>query len=322
MNIIHFGWTFVHAVLFEFIIFIPSIFFVKKLFPYYQQAKQKWSAILYCLLASITVYLLAFYSLTFLISTLPAHIENTGDDILYQIDKNRLYLELNPFQFISRIAWIALSFLLVIPINQLMDSNAKYLANKKKFKDIQLNLLQQRLTPHYLFNELNNIYSLSALNDPNFKKYISHFELFFNLIKDGKQKAVVDMNSELQLMRDYLDFQRIRLRDNVSIVLEFEEAPATISILSLSYFILIENAVKHCNYESEDIGHIFTSYKYLDGRSIFFVKNSTLNHNNTPSGKGLSYLTERVNKYYSDDYQLTSKIKDSFYETTLIINHK
>ena len=321
LSVTHYGWSLVHAVLYELIIFIPSILFVKKLYPFYLASGKKWIRFFYVLLTSVAIFLVSFYSLTFVISQLPAHLANTQNLLLSELNKNRIFTEIYPIQFLAQVAWIALSFLLVIPINQLIYSNSKYLENKKNFKALQLKLLQQRLTPHYLFNELNNIYALSALENPDFKKYICHFEKFFQLIKGGKQEAVVDITNELQLVKDYLDFQKIRLRDDVSIVLDFEAFPKRVRILSLSYFILIENAIKHCNYESGEIGHIFISYKYKNGRSIFFVKNSTLNHNNTSSGVGLRYLTERVSKFYQHNYQFSSEIKEGFYETTLIINH-
>ena len=320
-SVTHIGWTTVHAFLFEMISVIPTTLFLFFFYPYYEKSSNKINSFLKISALSIVSYLLSFYSFTYLITLLPSHIEKFEQSISFTNYDNLFYMELNPIQFLPKFAWVSISFLVLIPINKLLQSNSIYLENEKRFKDLQLNLLQQQLTPHYLFNELNNIYSLSILEDSSFKKYISHLEHFLKLIKLGGQKSIVSTKSELDLITNYIEFQQIRLKNNIDIKVHFSEPPMNLEVLSLSYFILIENAIKHCKYTPETKGLITVSFKFENGISTFYVKNSFLKNSSVRIGKGLHNLNERMEKYYSSNHSLLHKMDNSFYKTTLTINH-
>ena len=138
----------------------------------------------------------------------------------------------------------------------------------------EIRLLRNQLDPHVVFNNLNNLYCLSLNHSPavnlNLGKLRSVLSYYF---EDGKQKQV-KLKRELQIIRDYLDLEKLRYGDRLTVDFRVEGDPGGKEISPLLLFPFVENSLEHgCSMESGS-SWIRIYVKIEDGSITFHVANS------------------------------------------------
>ncbi len=115
----------------------------------------------------------------------------------------------------------------------------------------EIRLLRSQLDPHVVFNNLNNLYCLSLNHSPavsaNLGRLRSVLSFYF---VDGK-KEKVNLSRELQAIGDYLNLEKLRYGDRISVDYRTEGDPGQKEIFPLVLFPFIENCLEHgCSTES------------------------------------------------------------------------
>lgn len=110
----------------------------------------------------------------------------------------------------------------------------------------ELQLLKAQIQPHFLFNSLNTIYSLaqdeSATQAAEAVLKLSGMVRF--MLKDSEQDMIL-LEQEIDLVRNYVDLQMLRVGDNVPVKLEIDGNTANRRIAPLLFIPFVENAFKH-----------------------------------------------------------------------------
>ena len=116
---------------------------------------------------------------------------------------------------------------------------------EKARTEAELQNLKSQLNPHFLFNTLNNIYSLIAIN-PDRAQYAVHdlSRLLRHVLYEDNQQFVV-MDHELVFMKSYIDLMSLRLSDKVEVKVDIPEDGKGIQVAPLLFISLVENAFKH-----------------------------------------------------------------------------
>jgi sensor histidine kinase YesM len=115
----------------------------------------------------------------------------------------------------------------------------------------EIRLLRNQLDPHVVFNNLNNIYCLSLNESPDVPVYLGRFRSVLSYyFVDGKRKRV-KIKRELQTIEDYLDLEKLRNGDRISMDFSVEGDPGEKEIFPLVLFPFVENCLEHgCSVES------------------------------------------------------------------------
>jgi len=109
----------------------------------------------------------------------------------------------------------------------------------------ELQLLQQQVNPHFLFNTLNNLYALTlskADSAPDMVMKLS--DLLRYTVYEG-QKSLVSLSQELDYLQNYISLQQIRFGEELSLSIRFPDESNRWQLPPLLLVILIENAFKH-----------------------------------------------------------------------------
>lgn len=186
----------------------------------------------------------------------------------------------------------------------------------------ELNYLRSQTNPHFLFNTLNNIYSLARDKSDLAAESILRLSkiLRFMLYETGGEFIAIEQ--ELQIMRDYIDLEKLRYDESLRINFNHDIEDMKQALPPLLLIPLVENAFKHGVSETRnqpfvDI-HLGVNKRVL----TFIVKNSTGTAAADPQVKeniGLSNLRRQLELLFTE-YNLSVQPGDAEFTATLKIN--
>lgn len=137
--------------------------------------------------------------------------------------------------------------------------------------DSELNLLQEQINPHFLYNALSSISSLAKKNsDGDTCRAILCLSDFYR-ISLNKGKKILPVREEIRMLESYLEVQRFRFGDMIHVEYELEEELLDKEIIKLILQPVVENAIHHGRYDDQEEFHIDIRLFSHAGRMIFTV---------------------------------------------------
>ena len=116
----------------------------------------------------------------------------------------------------------------------------------------ELSFLRSQINPHFLFNSLNNIYSLAYQQSERVLPAIAGLsDLLRYMLYDANEK--VPLEKELEYIRKYIDLQRLRFEQPVKAEFIVPAIPAKFLIPPLLLIPFVENAFKHGEFSNDSV---------------------------------------------------------------------
>ena len=178
---------------------------------------------------------------------------------------------------------------------------------EKARTEAELQNLKSQLNPHFLFNTLNNIYSLIAI-DPDRAQFAVHdlSRLLRHVLYEDRQQFV-SLDQELVFMRSYIELMSLRLSGKVDLQVDIPEDGRGMRVAPLLFITLIENAFKHGISPSEK-SFIHICFRIETDKKIYCrIENSNFpkkDNDRSGSGIGLENLRKRLDFLYPGQYHL------------------
>ncbi|TKG96958.1 hypothetical protein EYV94_00590 [Puteibacter caeruleilacunae] len=175
-------------------------------------------------------------------------------------------------------------------------------------KETKLSELKRQLNPHFLFNALSNIYSIAYLGDKETPNKIMQLSKMLRYVIYDTDVESVSLLKEIDYLKDYIDFQRFKIKRDQQIEFTYEECDTALTIAPLLLLPFIENAFKHSQVAIEPDAWVSIGISTVNDEIIFHVKNTISNQapmeilNN--SGIGLENIKNRLELIYPGKYQL------------------
>jgi sensor histidine kinase YesM len=175
---------------------------------------------------------------------------------------------------------------------------------EKLLKDAELQLLHSRINPHFIFNTLNNIYSLSIVNSPATSDAILRLSSLLRFLVYESGKEAIPVAKELDYIADYVALETIRAPENLEVIfsLEGEKAGVIHPMLLIPF---IENAFKHGRTMKNDTSIVVRIV--TDGQHVrLHTENPVIPKENelTESGIGNSNTQRRLELLYPNRHAL------------------
>jgi len=170
----------------------------------------------------------------------------------------------------------------------------------------ELSFLKAQINPHFLFNTLNNIYSLAVIKDDNTPDSIMKLSNIMRYVTDDGVENYVPLQREIDCITDYIDLQRLRLGSKVQLQYEVKGKLFDKQIAPLILITFIENVFKYglSNNQHSVIVIIISA----EERTInFYCENSIfVTHTNLErSGIGITNTKKRLQYLYPNKHLLT-----------------
>lgn len=188
---------------------------------------------------------------------------------------------------------------------------------EKSRAEAELQNLKSQLNPHFLFNTLNNIYSLIAFSPERAQEAVHDLSRLLRYVLYDSSQPQVPLEKELDFIRNYVELMRIRLPESVDVKTEISSITPDALIAPLLFISLIENAFKHGVSNSQPAFiHLDIHQKgdlvvcYL--RNSYFPKDTE--QDKSGSGIGLKNLRKRLDLIYPNRHIFSCGIDgDNYY---------
>jgi two-component system LytT family sensor kinase len=216
---------------------------------------------------------------------------------------------------------IILTYFLFISLSNLSEKNAKEARLESLVKETELKMLRSQINPHFLFNSLNSVSSLTITDPEKAREMVIKLSEFMRYAFSKKDEQPVSLRSELENLRLYLDIEKVRFGDRLSIEENIDGNCLEIKMPVMLLQPLYENAVKHGVYESTESVSIKTQAKTIDGYVKITISN---NYDAAPStrrgtGTGLQNVARRLELFYGTRASIEALKENGIYTVNLYI---
>src|SRR5690606_2583108 len=189
-------------------------------------------------------------------------------------------------------------------------------------KDSELQFLKSQINPHFLFNNLNNLYSYALEKSDKTPKIILDLSAVLRYMLYECQAKFVPLNKEMEHLRNFVNLSKLQIEERSRIKLNTENIEYGFLVAPLILSVFIENAFKHSL--SSVSGHIeilidiFLKKEEL----IFKCENSYSSKSNIKdlaSGIGLENVKKRLELLYPKRHNLTIETKNDYFIVNLTL---
>ncbi len=191
-----------------------------------------------------------------------------------------------------------------------------------KYKEAELNALKSQINPHFIFNSLNSISSLTLSDPSRAQEMIVKLSDFFRLtLKKGNQ-YLTSLNNELNFTKLYFEIEKVRFGDKLQIIMEVPDSLGNIQVPHLILQPLLENAIKHGVQESLKSVEVTLSGTQTEDFLYLVLRNHyDQDLNIGGEGIGLTNVRERMRLIYgsSDLLQIKTEYEKNEFSVTLKI---
>lgn len=224
---------------------------------------------------------------------------------------------LSPFFFVK----------ILFEISKLYSRTIK-IQNQKNLLEIQnINIekdfLKSQLNPHFLFNTLNNLYSLSLKKDNSVPEVILNLSdtMSYTLYESNSEK--LELWKEIEFVKNYFELEKMRYSADRKIHYEFptERDCMGLKIAPLLSFTFIENAFKY-GLKSKESGFLNLNIKIENGNFIFVIENDfeEIKNENSHGGIGIENVKKRLQLIYPNNFKLEIFSSQNIFKVKLTIN--
>ncbi|SDW66762.1 sensor histidine kinase [Paenibacillus sp. CF384] len=152
-------------------------------------------------------------------------------------------------------------------INQLLD-NVRF--EQKKKREYELALIQSQIKPHFLYNTLDVIYTLSEIGRvKDVQRTTKSLADYYRIVLSQGREAI-PLQDELQGLRDYLAIQRIRYADVFDYQIDVQPEVLSCTVLKLTLQPLVENAIYHGLKTKGEFGHLVVTGR-IEGQNLLLT---------------------------------------------------
>ncbi|GGG85068.1 histidine kinase [Parapedobacter pyrenivorans] len=245
------------------------------------------------------------------------------DVILQYRDADNKEQVLTPLQYIVAASITGLFFMLLSTSVYVISFNFKTRQDRKSLENEKLNaelaFLKSQINPHFLFNSLNNIYSLAYQKSEKTPEAILKLSDIMRYMLYESNEEVVLLEEEINYLKNYIELQKLRFKEKVYVDLHVEMDEKEHRIMPLLLISFLENAFKH-GVSTDGVKPIRIDIKVQNGRLHFKAENakSQLNKDQT-KGVGLTNLRRRLQLGYPGKHTINIVESENYYSSELFI---
>ena len=190
---------------------------------------------------------------------------------------------------------------------------------KAKNTEAELAWLKNQINPHFLFNTLNNISSLTQIDADAAQDAIAQLSDLLRYAMYETNKNTVPLGGEVEFMRNYIELMKLRCNEQTSVNYQLSIDSEQVEVAPLLFVSLIENAFKH-GVSSGRPSAISIKLEQHQGQLTFICNNTNYPKNDkdrSGSGIGIENTRRRLELMYADRYEWEQTLEDNIYHVMI-----
>ena len=214
------------------------------------------------------------------------------------------------FIFVSIMVWY---------YNMYFHERHRTIALEKEKLLLELNLLKSQISPHFLFNTLNNIYAMATIKHENTPEMISATSDLLRYYSMNSQKRWVPLNTEVEIIQRYLSIQKMRDligKHELKINIDQQNGLVTPPLVLLT---LVENAFKHSDVSTNPDGFIRIAISSSDEIVQVNIENS-VDPKRKSNGIGLKNIENQLSILFGEQCKYAIESGNDVYRVNLKFN--
>lgn len=189
----------------------------------------------------------------------------------------------------------------------------------------ELAFLKNQVSPHFFFNTLNNIYTLTGIDTPAAQESILKLSKLMRYLLYESENGETQISREIEFMNNYIALMKLRLSSKVDLKVDFQSDYTDTNIPPLLFIPFIENAFKH-GISHRDASFIHIKMK-VEADQIRFETENSIGKSNQPSDKehsgiGIENVKKRLALLFPGTHQLEISETDEVFSISLMVNLK
>lgn len=190
---------------------------------------------------------------------------------------------------------------------------------KAKNTEAELAWLKNQINPHFLFNTLNNISSLTQIDADAAQDAIAQLSDLLRYAMYETNKNTVPLGGEVEFMHNYIELMKLRCNEQTSVNYQLSTDSEQVEVAPLLFISLIENAFKH-GVSSGRPSAISIKLEQHQGQLTFICDNTNYPKNDkdrSGSGIGIENTRRRLELMYADRYEWEQTLEDNIYHVMI-----
>ena len=205
---------------------------------------------------------------------------------------------------------------------KLQEEREIQLKNRAEKLETELRFLKNQISPHFIFNTLNNIYSLVQQGHKNAAPMLAQLSTILRYILYESSREEVLLEKELNTIKDYIELQLFRKPKSSNVDFYQEGNVLYLKIAPLILLNFVENCFKHGNLAKSDDAWIKISCFIDDNQQLEFITENSKEKafkKQEENGLGNKNIRRQLEINYPNAHELIVEETDDFFRTRLIL---
>lgn len=230
------------------------------------------------------------------------------------------------FYMVSFLDWQVITLLLSLYwlLSTLFNLSKAWWRNQRLEKEnlrLSLHALQSQVNPHFLFNSLHSLYALALKNSAKTPELLLNLSDMLRYMLYQSQHETIPISAEINYLTHYVDFQKLRVEEHVSILYEVRGDHPSIAIAPLLLAPIVENAFKYGIGPGNSLVKILITLAphrvTLETQNTVWNQQPTRQHEE--GGIGLRNVIKRLGLLYPHNHSLDTQTSNDTYNTKLSV---
>ncbi|MBD3638364.1 MAG: histidine kinase [Crocinitomicaceae bacterium] len=243
-------------------------------------------------------------------NTMLYNVPHIIDRPVYMVFFTRFMASIPPL-VISALLWKSL---------QLQREREDSMELKNQVLSAETKALKAQINPHFLFNSMNNIYSLSQMKSDKTGDAILQLAEIMRYVTYESDKDKVNLQEELKQIDNFIQLQFLKVEDHDNISYHIPDCPSHLKIAPMLLLPFIENSFKHSHFEDQAKGWINIDIQIEGSYFIMKLSNSAKlqdSKKDTTGGVGMENVKKRLSLIYPKKHKLEIRQDTATYNVRL-----
>ncbi len=204
----------------------------------------------------------------------------------------------------------------------ILESNIREL--QRKSLEAELKLIEHHMDPHVIFNNFNNLYSISIYRPQHLKPTVKKLKAILHYLFMESKSEKVQLISEVEMIENYIGLEKLRFGERLKVDYSLEGNLSGLKITPLILYSFVENCFVHGAGKDPSKSWIKISISVRDTRLCFTACNSVREtvHEQRPNGRRNSNENSlrRLELAYPNSHRLAIREKSNEHRVELNIS--